>query len=165
MGNLAGDYIDLVASGDKRKISCVLLAAGSAAGVSAIAAGTYFAPANVVPGAGQAMNATAAGIGAVLGALLAAKSAYKFCGGASARGSFDLLFEKGKIDSLTLQEFESNVQQEFKLTASEARLLAKAAYVYSAQAAPHALPEASAIERKNAVAFLLQKLSQEGLTA
>lgn len=165
MGNLAHDYIDLIASGDKQKISCVLLAAGAAAGASGLAVGTAFAPTNVVPGAGQAINATAAGIGAVLGALLAGRAAYRFCGGEATRGSFDGLFESGRIDSVSLQEFESGVKQEYKLNDEEARLLAKAAYVHAHQNAPAPAPAASPIERKNAVAFLLNKLAQEGVTA
>jgi hypothetical protein len=165
MGTLGQDYIDLIASGDRKKIGCVLLAAGTAAGVSGLAAGVYFAPANAVPVAGQAMNATAAGIGAVLGALLAAKTAYNVCGGASTRGSFDGLFAAGKIDAVTLHEYESFVKKEFGVSARDARVLAKAAWVYASQNASGPIPEASAIERKNAVAYLLDKLASEGVTA
>jgi hypothetical protein len=164
MGTLGQDYIDLIASGDRKKIGCVLLAAGTAAGVSGLAAGVYFAPANAVPGAGQAMNATAAGIGAVLGALLAAKTAYNVCGGASTRGSFDGLFAAGKIDAVTLDDYESFVKKEFGVSARDARVLAKAAWVYR-QDASGPVPGASAIEQKNAVAYLLNKLASEGVTA
>lgn len=165
MASLTQDYIDLMASGDRQKIGCVLLAAGVAAGTSGVAAGTLFAPANVVPVAGQAFNATAAGIGAVLGALLAARKAYKVCGGESTRKSFDGVFEAGKFDSVTLQEFEGAVRTEYGVSAGDAKLLAKAALVYSSQVGAAPARETSAIERKNAVAFLLQKLSQEGVAA
>ena len=164
MGTLRQDYIDLIASGDRQKISCVLLAAGAAAGISGFAAGAYFAPANVVPGAGQAINATAAGIGAVLGALLPGRTAYNVCGGESTRGSFNKLFQVGKIDSATLNNYESFVKKEFNVSTSEARLLAKAAYVYSNQNASRPTPEATTIEKKNAVAFFLNNLVCEGLS-
>jgi|CXWL01.2.fsa_nt_gi hypothetical protein len=163
MGSLTQDYIDLIASGDKQKIGCVLLAAGSAAGVSGLAAGTVFAPANVVPVAGQAFNATAAGIGAVLGALLAAKKAYNTCGGAATRGSFEQIFEAGKVSDDTVSSYQGSLRKEFNVSESEAKLLAKAALVYSSQNALAKTPDASPTERKNAVAFLLQKLSQEGV--
>jgi hypothetical protein len=163
MSSLAQDYIDLIASGDKQKISCVLLAAGGAASISGLAAGAYFAPANVVPGAGTAINATAAGIGAVLGALLSAKTAYKACGAGSTKGSFDGIFSAGKISATTLHDYEASVKQEFGVSASEARLLAKAAYIYSNQNASAPMPNTTSVERKNAVAFLLKKLSDEGV--
>ena len=58
---LGQDYIDQLASGDKQKIMCVLGVAGGAAAAGGMAAGLYFAPANAVPAAGTAFNATAAG--------------------------------------------------------------------------------------------------------
>ncbi len=163
MGSLAQDYVDLIASGDKQKISCVLLAAGAAAGASGLAAGIYFAPTNVVPGAGQAINATAAGIGAVLGALLSAKAAYGVCGGESTKGSFDNLFSAGKIEPGTLDAYERQLTSEFGVSRGEARVLAKAAYVYASNNASGPIPKATPSERKNAVAFLLEKLASAGI--
>ena len=164
MSDLGQDYIDLIASGDKRKIGCVLLAAGAAAGVSGLAAGTYFAPANVVPGAGTVINATAAGIGAVLGALFAAKSAYNLCGGESTRNSFDNLFKTGKVDKNILDNYESSLIRDFGVSSSEARVLSKAAHVYSSEIRSNTIVEANLIEKKNAVTFLLNKLSSEGIS-
>ena len=162
MSSLSQDYFDLIASGDKQKIHCVLLAAGAGSITGGLAAGTYFAPANIAPGVGQTLNATAAGIGAVLGGLLAAKAAYKTCGGESTRGGFDRLFETGKIDSFSLNGYEASLRKEFNLSASEARAIAKAAYVYNLNAT-NPVPDATPVERRNAVGFLLKKLGDEGL--
>lgn len=158
MSNIRQDYIDLLASGDKNKISCVLMAAGASAGLSGLAAGITFAPANAVPVAGTAFNVTAAAIGAVLGALLSAKVAYNFCGGESTRGSFDQLFKTGSIDRGTLENSEALIIREYGVSPGEARLLFKAAYVYASNKPQNVIVDASFVEKKNAVSFLLQKL-------
>jgi hypothetical protein len=161
----AQDYIDLLASGDKQKIDCVLMGAGAGALGGGVAAGLAFAPTNAVPVAGQAFNATAAGIGAVLGALGAAKMAYKACGASSTRGGFDRALDLSKVEASVLESYESELIKNFSLSAGEARALAKAAAVYSYQNPSTSLPEASSVEKKNAVAFLLKKLAAEGITA
>jgi hypothetical protein len=162
MSDLASDYIDLVSSGDGRKISCVLLAAGAAAGASGLAAGVIFAPANVVPVAGQGINATAAGIGAVLGAFLAASKAYHLCGGEATKGSFKKLFTSVRVPAGIVERFETDLQRAYGISAHEARLLSKAAHTYS-MTNPGPPPHASFNEKKNAVAILLAKLKAEGV--
>ncbi|MDC8771740.1 hypothetical protein [Roseateles albus] len=159
------DYIDLLASGDKQKINCVLMGAGVGALGGGVAAGLAFAPANAVPVAGQAFNATAAGIGAVLGALSAAKMAYGACGGSSTKGDFDRTLDQGKIETSMLNSYESELIKSFSLSAGDARVLAKAAAVYSYQNPSTSLPDASSAEKKNAVVFLLNKLAAEYVTA
>ncbi len=164
MSDLTQDYIDLIASGDKQKIGCVLLAAGSAAAVSGVAVGTLFAPTNVVPVIGTAINATAAGIGAVLGALLAAQKAYNVCGGASTKESLNNVFKTGSIDKTTLESYESLMMKDYGVTTAQARVIAKAAYVFSGENSNSPKVDASYSEKKNAVAYLLDKLSKEGIS-
>ncbi len=161
----AQDYIDLLASGDAQKINCVLMGAGAGALGGGLAAGLAFAPSNVVPVAGQAFNATAAGIGAVLGALGAAKIAYKTCGASATKGGFDRALDPSKIETSMLNSYESELIKNFSLSSGEARALAKAAAVYSYQNPMTSLPNASSVEKRNAVAFLLKKLAAEGVTA
>ncbi len=161
---LASDYIDLLSSGDREKIGCVLLASSVAAGASGVAAGVFFAPANVVPVAGTAFNATAAGIGAVFGALLAAKVAYNVCGGEETRGSFESIMSDGtvKVNKNALNDFEKDLMKDFSVSSNEARKLSKLAYVYSlTNTSSNTI--ATYNEKKYSIDLMLEKLDKQGV--
>lgn len=123
-------YVDLLSSGDEARIKCVLAAALSGATAGGLGAGLAFAPANVAPGAGQAINAGAAGIGAVLGALSASKLAMNYCGEGT-QGSFDRLFKIGKLDRGSYDGMVRAAQSHFGVGEEDAKLLVKAAAVYA----------------------------------
>lgn len=88
-----------------------------------------FAPANAVPVAGTAFNATAAGIGAVVGALLAGKKAYDLCGGAETRNNLERLFSQGKAPVELIEQSEKDMRSRYGVTDKEARFLSKVAMV------------------------------------
>lgn len=161
---LAKNYIDLIASGDKKKILCVLGVAGSAAAVSGMAAGAFFAPAEVVPGPGTAIHGGATAIGAVLGALFSGAKAYKVCGGESTQGSYDNIGKSVSYRENVIKEFELNAMKEYGLTSERARQLTKAAVVYASTLPKNAVvPQVSVYEKKKAVAQLLSKMSAQGI--
>jgi hypothetical protein len=155
----ADDFVDLLASGDAQRIECVLFAAMGGAVTGGLGAGIAFAPSNVVPVAGQAFNATAAAIGAVLGSLAAGRVALNYCGGDATKGSLQRLFDVSKAPMEIVAPFESAMREEFSLSATDARLLAKAAIVYNANGF-RSTDSASDNDRKNAVALLLTKLKK-----
>jgi hypothetical protein len=162
MGSLGSDMIDLIASGDRQKIECVLAATATGAAVSGIAAGLFFAPANVVPVAGQAFNAAAAGVGAVAGAVTSAAVGLKMCGAQSTSGSFDRLFSQGKAPADLVNRYEASTMAEYGLSPADARLLTKAAVIYNYEYGPADSQSLAATpsQRRHAVSVLLGKLKE-----
>lgn len=159
----AEQYIDLIASGDEARIKCVLAAALTGASVGGLGAGLMFAPANVVPGGGQAINAGAAAIGAVVGALGAGKLAMNYCGEGT-QGSFERLFKIGKLDRGSYDSLVRSAQTHFGVSADDAKLLVKAAAVYvrSGGQAGDVLPHGN---NQIAAATLVGMMKRSGITA
>ena len=161
MTGLGSDYINLIASGDERRIKCVLAAALGGAVSGGLTAGVVFAPANVLPGAGQAINGAAAGVGAVLGTLGGAKLGIKMCASGESGDNFDRLFSQDKLSSTALDEVSAVAASRYGLGQRDAERLAKAALVYRyhyGRAAPAALDEKSSTV---AVQWFLQKLDEK----
>ena len=156
---MAQDYIDLIASGDEAKIKCVLAASAAGAATGGVAAGLYFAPANAVPVAGTAFNASAAAVGAVLGALVASKAAYNRCGGAKTRGNLQRTFSQGKAPRDLIDDYETNLTLEYGLTSEEARLLSQMAIVFHSSVPDFTPTEVPLVERRQAVSELLRRMS------
>jgi hypothetical protein len=157
-------YVDLLSSGDEARIKCVLAAALSGAAAGGLGAGIAFAPANAAPVAGQAINAGAAGIGAVLGALSASKLAMNYCGEGT-EGSFDRLFRIGKLDRGSYDGMLRAAQSHFGLGADDARILVKAAAVYSrigGEGSAEVLPHGN---NQIAARTLVDLMKRSGVTA
>jgi len=162
MASLASQIIDLFASGERQKIECVLFAATGGAVSGGLAAGLLFAPANAVPVAGTAFNGAAAGVGAVVGAVGAAKVALPICGAQGTEGSLERLFSVGKAPADAVEGFESAAMSRYGLSPDQARLLTKAAVVafdYRDGQAPDS-PAGSAKEESQAVLALVGKLEK-----
>lgn len=158
-------YIDLIASGDKGRIECVLGAALGGSLTAGVATGIAFAPANAVPVAGTAFNGMAAGIGAVLGALAGGKAGLKYCPGQSGGDDFNRLFSQDKISVDRFHSVATEAQNSYGLNENDSRLLAKAALVYAYRFdAPSAAKVATPNEMSNGIAILIEKLRKEGLT-
>ena len=161
--SMADDYIDLLASGDEQKIKCVLMAAAGGALIGGYGSGVAFAPANVIPGAGTAFNAVAAGIGAVVGAFGSAKVGYRMCGGEATNKSFEKIFTTtGDVSLNAVRDFESYAMINFSVSAEDARKLAKVSQVYFRSALSSSI-SASYNEQKNSVEMLLKKLNEQGV--
>lgn len=162
--SMFSQYVDLLANGDEARIKCVLAAALTGAGAGGLGAGLAFAPANVVPAAGQAINAGAAGIGAVLGALSAGKLAMNYCGEGT-EGAFDNLFKVGKMDRGSYDGMVRAAQSHFGVSPDDARLLVKAAAVYArsgGEGATDVLPHGN---NQVAARALIEMMKRSGVAA
>ena len=145
MSNGISDFIDLVGSGDEQMIKCVLLPALGGATIG-----------------GVALSATGLGaaIGAVLGGLGTYAVAYKACGAASTRGSFQELYSMSGLPKPVVEEYERQLMGNYGITEQQARYVTKVAFVYLKNGGTTNLTCGSKIEQSNALHKLLRLSGQ-----
>jgi hypothetical protein len=141
MASPASDFIDLIASGDESKIKCVLMPTlgGAAAG------GILFSE----TGPGAAVAAVLGGFGAYL-------AAYRMCGAASTRGSFEGMFSGTGMPKAAVEAYEQDLMRKYGVDAQQARYVSKAAAVYLQSGGSTRAAPASSIEARNGVHLLLR---------